>query len=75
MPDPLRPGQTSLLGTLSAFDSVHTRGDRLKAQNVRGRCLLGGPRAVATAVVKGRCRRSSSADDWFYDYQINFHIN
>ena len=40
-------------GLFSAFNSGHHRGDRTKAQNVRGGCLLEGPHAVATAVVKG----------------------
>ena len=40
-------------GLFSAFNSGHHRGDRTKAQNVRGGCLLEGPPAVATAVVKG----------------------
>ena len=62
-------------GIFSAFYSGHTRGDRPKAQNARGGCLLGGPSAVATAVVKGLCRCSSTADVWFYGSQINILIN
>ena len=57
------------------FYSGHPRGDRTKAQNVRRGCLLGGPRAVARAIVKGPCRSSSAADVWFYGFRINILIN
>ena len=41
------------LWAFSAFNSKHTLEDGFKVQNVRGGCLIGRPRAVATAVVKG----------------------
>ena len=41
-------------GLFSVFSSGYHREDRPKAQNVRGGCLLGGPRTIATAVVRDR---------------------
>ena len=50
---------------------------RRKGQSTElaGRVSLGGPRAVATAVVKGQCRCSADADVRFYGFQINILFN
>ena len=69
------PLRCSVYGALLAFYSVNSRGDSLKAQNARGAgggCFIGGPRNLATAVVKGMCRCSSDTEVRFYSRQINF---
>ena len=71
----IREGTGEETGIFFAFNAGNPCVERVKAQNVRGGCSLGGPHYVATAVVKGQCRRSSYADVQFYGFEFNSLFN